>query len=210
MTIDPATLAMLAIFIPTFIVVSITPGMCMTLSLMLGMTIGVKRTMWMMAGELIGVGTIAVLSVLGVASVMVKYPQVFAIMKYIGGAYLVYLGVIMWQAKGKLSLTNNTTQSQISNKALFSQGLITALSNPKGWAFMVAFLPPFINAEQAILPQLSILLLVIIVTEYCSLMIYASGGKSLKVFLTNDKNVKLINRISACVMAAIGFLLAFG
>ena len=49
-------LALLSMFIPTFFFVSITPGMCMTLALSLGMSIGYQRTLWMMLGEVIGVG----------------------------------------------------------------------------------------------------------------------------------------------------------
>ena len=49
--VDPAVLLL---FIPTFFVVSITPGMCMTLALTMGMTIGVKKTFYMMWGELFG------------------------------------------------------------------------------------------------------------------------------------------------------------
>lgn len=45
--------ALLAVFIPTFFFVSITPGMCMTLAMTLGMSIGVRRTLWMMLGELV-------------------------------------------------------------------------------------------------------------------------------------------------------------
>jgi len=60
----------LAVFIPTFFVVSLTPGMCMTLSMTLGMTIGVRQTFWMMYGELLGVGIVAAASVAGVATVM--------------------------------------------------------------------------------------------------------------------------------------------
>lgn len=51
--------ALLGMFIPTFFFVSITPGMCMTLALTLGMSVGYKRTLWMMAGELVGVGLVA-------------------------------------------------------------------------------------------------------------------------------------------------------
>ena len=51
--------ATLSVFIPTFLFVSLTPGMCMTLAMVLGMTQGVKRTLWMMVGELIGVGFVA-------------------------------------------------------------------------------------------------------------------------------------------------------
>ncbi len=61
-------LAVLAVFIPTFFFVSITPGMCMTLAMTLGMSIGVRRTRWMMIGELIGVAIVAIAAVLGVAS----------------------------------------------------------------------------------------------------------------------------------------------
>lgn len=46
--------ALLTAFIPTFFFVSITPGMCMTLSMSLGMTIGVRKALWMMWGELLG------------------------------------------------------------------------------------------------------------------------------------------------------------
>ncbi|MFT5452087.1 MAG: homoserine/homoserine lactone efflux protein, partial [Enterobacterales bacterium] len=49
---------LLALFIPTILLISATPGMCMTLALTLGMSIGVKRTLWMMIGELTGVALV--------------------------------------------------------------------------------------------------------------------------------------------------------
>lgn len=52
------SLTLLYLFIPTFFIVSITPGMCMTLALSLGLSIGIKRSLYMMWGELIGVGFI--------------------------------------------------------------------------------------------------------------------------------------------------------
>ena len=69
--------AVLAIFVPTFFFVSITPGMCMTLALTLGMTIGVRRSLWMMAGEVIGVALVAASAVIGIAAVMTQYPDIF-------------------------------------------------------------------------------------------------------------------------------------
>ena len=86
-------LAVLAVFIPTFFFVSITPGMCMTLAMTLGMSIGVRRTMWMMIGELIGVAIVAIAAVFGVAGIMLNYPDVFEVLKWIGGGYLAYIGV---------------------------------------------------------------------------------------------------------------------
>ena len=197
----------LAIFIPTFFLVSITPGMCMTLALTLGMSVGVRRTMWMMLGELIGVVTVAISAVIGGASIMLKYPDVFVIVKYLGGIYLAYIGIQMWLSKGKMSVSKNF-QSDVKRMALFTQWLFTAISNPKGWAFMVSLLPPFINTQLEIAPQLMVLLLVIIVSEFTCMMLYASGGKTLRVFLCKGENVKLMNRIAGTLMVAVGIWLA--
>lgn len=73
---------LLAVFVPTFFFVSITPGLCMTLALTLGMTIGVRKTLWMMSGELIGVGIVATAAVLGVAAIIAENPQIFMFLKY--------------------------------------------------------------------------------------------------------------------------------
>ena len=113
----------------------------------------------------------------------------------------------MWMSKGKMALDANK-QSDVNRKTLFSQGLITAISNPKGWGFMVALLPPFINTELAIAPQMFVLLSVIIMSEFVCMMIYATGGKTLKALLNQDDNVKLMNRISGSLMIGVGIWLA--
>ena len=200
-------LAVLAIFIPTFFFVSITPGMCMTLAMTLGMSVGVRRTMYMMVGELLGVAIVAVAAVIGVASVMLKYPEVFAVLKYLGGGYLIYLGVQMWMSKGKMAIELES-QAETEKYQLFTQGLITAVSNPKGWGFMIALLPPFINTNYPVAPQLLMLLAVILTSEFICMMLYATGGKTLRIFLSSGNNVKLLNQISGTLMVAVGIWLA--
>ncbi|QBY05859.1 LysE family translocator [Thalassotalea sp. HSM 43] len=204
-----ADYALLAVFIPTFFFVSITPGMCMTLALVLGMSVGVRRTLWMMVGELIGVATVAIAAVVGVASVMLKYPDVFNVFKYVGGAYLIYLGSQMWLSKGKMAIDTNA-DTDVSRAALFTQGLLTAISNPKGWGFMVALLPPFINTEYDMAPQMVMLISIILVSEFICMMIYATGGKALSTFLSKGSNVRMMNKISGTLMAAVGVWLALG
>ncbi|WP_163937251.1 LysE family translocator [Paraferrimonas sp. SM1919] len=199
-----------AVFLPTFFFVSITPGMCMTLAMTLGMSVGVRRTLWMMLGELIGVATVAVASVVGVASFMFDHPQVFTAFKFVGGLYLAYLGTQMWQAKGKMALTNDNVTARISNYELFSQGLITAIANPKGWAFMVALLPPFINPEKPFMVQLSALIGIIMFTEFSCLMLYASTGKSIRLFMNQGNNLALLNRFSGGLMLLLGLWLILG
>ncbi|MCT7940263.1 MULTISPECIES: LysE family translocator [Shewanella] len=201
--------AVLAVFIPTFFFVSITPGMCMTLAMTLGMSIGVRRTLWMMIGELVGVAIVAIAAVLGVASIMLNYPQMFDILKWVGGAYLCYIGINMWRARGKMAVIDGQ-QVNTRRLSLVSQGFITAIANPKGWAFMISLLPPFITLDKPVAPQLFVLLGIIMVTESLSMLAYASGGKSLRLFLSRGDNIRWMNRIAGSLMLLVGIWLALG
>ena len=97
---------LLLAFIPTFFFVSITPGMCMTLALSLGMSIGYRRTLWMMMGEIVGVAFVSIAAVLGMASIMLNYPWLFTGFKTIGAIYLGYIGIQMWRSKRSPPLSN--------------------------------------------------------------------------------------------------------
>lgn len=200
----------LALFIPTFFFVSITPGMCMTLALTMGMTFGIRRTLWMMLGELCGVATVAIAAVLGIAAFMLKYPTAFQAFKYCGAVYLAYLGVQMWRARGRAVLVEPSAQGQpvMSATSLITQGFVTAVANPKGWAFFIALLPPFIRQDQPLLPQMSILLAIILLLEFICLLIYAGGGRSLSRLLHRGENVRLMNRMAGTLMLGVGVWLA--
>ncbi|WP_159737708.1 LysE family translocator [Vibrio atypicus] len=197
--------ALLGMFIPTFFFVSITPGMCMTLALTLGMSIGYKRTLWMMAGELVGVGLVAIAAVLGIAAVMLNYPWLFVALKLIGGGYLFYLGVQMWRSRGKLAINMDEQKSAPqSDWDLVVQGFVTAIANPKGWAFMISLLPPFIDQSSDLTPQLVVLVSIILLFEFVCMTLYATGGKGLKRLLGQSQNVRLMNRIAGSLMMGVG------
>ncbi len=200
---------LLALFIPTFFLVSITPGMCMTLAMTLGMSIGLRNTLWMMWGELLGVALVAIAAVVGVSAAMLQFPQVFSVLKLLGASYLIYVGINMWQSKGRLAISQITNSNkQVERRQLFYQGLITAIANPKGWAFMVSLLPPFINPDLPLPVQLSVLITVILCSEFSCMMIYAAGGKTIGKLLTQRDNVKLLNKVSGCLMILVGLWLA--
>jgi len=203
------SLALITLFIPTFFFVSITPGMCMILALTMGMSIGVRQTMYMMWGELLGVAIVAGCAALGVAALMLKLPQAFIVLKLVGGAYLVWLGYQMWCSRGKLVLSDASQSApKRPAKELAFNGFITAIANPKGWAFFITLLPSFLIADQPLLPQLSVMIAIILVLEFACLMLYATGGKALRHLLMNKNNVKLLNRISGSLMIAVGCWLA--
>jgi threonine/homoserine/homoserine lactone efflux protein len=198
-------LALLSVFIPTFFFVSITPGMCMTLALSLGMSIGYKRTLWMMLGEVIGVAVVAIAAVLGIAAVMLNYPWLFVVFKTVGAGYLFYLGVQMWLSRGKLALSQEQTEIKTGGDwDLVVQGFVTAIANPKGWAFMISLLPPFIDGSKALPTQLTVLVGIIMLSEFICMTLYATGGKGLKRLLGHAENVRLMNRISGTLMMGVG------
>ncbi|MDA9555874.1 LysE family translocator [Vibrio sp.] len=196
---------LLAAFIPTFFFVSITPGMCMTLALTLGMSVGYRKALWMMVGELAGVALVSISAVVGIAAIMLNFPWLFDVLKWLGGAYLFYIGVEMWRSRGKLALdASGELTGSIEPMALVSQGFITAIANPKGWAFMISLLPPFIDQSQALTPQLVVLVSIILLFEFICMSLYATGGKSLKALLKKSDNVKLMNKISGVLMMGVG------
>lgn len=206
------TSTLLTAFIPTFLFVSLTPGMCMTLSMSLGMTIGFRRTFWMMFGELLGVGLVAAASVVGVAAVTLRYPSVFLLFKALGGLYLIYLGLQMWMSKGTMAIHVGLAGERIkvSVQQLAAQGFVTAIANPKGWAFFIALLPPFIDYQRPLPSQLGVLLGIILGIEFLSLVLYAAGGRTLNRLLLQTGNVQLLNRIAGTLMVGVGIWLAIG
>jgi len=180
----------------------------MTLAMSLGITIGVRKTFWMMYGELLGVATVAIASVLGVATLMTQFPQLFQAFKILGALYLAYVGINMWRAKGKLATSSSQDSQTIKKRSLFQQGFFTAIANPKGWAFMVSLLPPFISQTLPLAPQLSILVAVILMSEFICMTIYATGGKTIGKVLTKRNNVQLLNKISGSLMILVAIWLA--
>ncbi|MEL7613771.1 LysE family translocator [Vreelandella titanicae] len=203
--------ATLSVFAPTFLFVSLTPGMCMTLAMVLGMTQGVKRTLWMMVGELLGVGLVAAAAGAGVAALMLRQPELFVLFKWVGGAYLGYLGIMMWRSRGRMAIPSELDAGPpASPLQLAMQGFVTAVANPKGWAFFMVLLPPFLDSSRPLPGQLSLLIAVILTIEFVSMLVYATGGKTLRNVLGKSGNVRLLNRIAGTLMIGVGLWLALG
>ncbi len=183
----------------------------MTLAMTLGMTIGVRRTAWMMMGELVGVASVVMATLSGVAAVMLNHPELFFLFKIAGGMYLAFLGMQLWQSKGAMAISQDIqTPLLVSRRQLAIQGFVTAVANPKGWAFFIALLPPFIDYQQAILSQALVLLTIILILEFICLCIYASGGRMLSTVLQNRTNVKTLNKIAGSLIMGVAVWLAFG
>ncbi|WP_337841159.1 LysE family translocator [Rheinheimera sp.] len=204
-------LALMGAFIPTFFLVSVSPGLCMTMAMTVGMNQGVRRALWMMAGELLGVGLVATAAVCGVAGLMLQFPQWFFYLKCLGALYLLYVAAQMWWAKGSFRLPQaGEGRRLLPRTQLFSQGFVTAVSNPKGWAFHMALLPPFIDPALAFWPQLLVLLFILLTLEFSCLLLYAAGGRVMARFFQNPAKAQWLNRICAVLMAGLALWMVMG
>jgi threonine/homoserine/homoserine lactone efflux protein len=197
----------LLLFIPTMLLISATPGMCMTLAMTLGMTVGLRRTAWMMAGEVVGVALVSTLSGIGVASLMLRYPMGFTAFKLAGGLYMGWLGLQLWRSRGALAVVADQldTAAVPSGRVLALQGFVTAIANPKGWAFFMALLPPFMLASSnPFNAHFAAILLIVVLSELLCMTLYASGGKALRKLLKQRSNVAVLNRLAGTLMIGVG------
>lgn len=113
----------------------------------------------------------------------------------------------MYWSGTQLSLSTEMDLA-LNRYALISQGFVTAIANPKGWAFMLSILPPFIDATQPITFQLMALVSIIMLSEFICMLIYATGGKGLKTLLNRGNNIKWMNAISGSLLIGVGVWLA--
>lgn len=195
---DATTLLAFAL---SFFLIALSPGLCMTLAMTLGISIGVRRTLWMMLGELAGIVLVGMAAIGGVAALMLNYPRIFTTARFAAAGYLLWSAVRTWRASTTIARGGNSVV--MTERQLIAQGFVTATSNPKAWIFLAALLPPFIDPDRAIVPQAAILLSLMVVIEFTSLLIYAGGGRALQEALTRRGLGHWLNRISACLMVGI-------
>ena len=193
------TLDLILLFIPTIAAVSLTPGLCMTLAFTLGLSICYRRTLWMMLGEMVGVATVFIATFWGLGWLLSRDPLYFKLFSLIGGAYLLYLSLILFRQPPEKLMTKQLGNT--SAASLTGLGFITAVSNPKGWAFLVALLPGFVVTESPLVPQFAMMLIIMLSTEFLSMTLYATGGQWLATRLSNDSGLLSVNRIAAGMLS---------
>ena len=193
-------------FCGSFFLIALSPGLCMTLAMSLGISIGVRRTLWMMLGEVVGIALVGAAAMAGVAALLLGDPRIFAGFKIGGAAYLLWMAWRTWNAP----VAALATTTRFTPPALCAQGFVTAVSNPKAWAFMMALLPPFINPTVPLAPQMTVLLALMVVIEFTCLLIYAQGGRSLSELLLRRGQAQWLNRVAASLMVGVALWLLLG
>ena len=195
---------LLWVFIPTIAVISLTPGMCMTLAFTLGLSQGYRKTLWMMWGELAGVATVVTSCVLLLTWIQSLSPFYFTGLALIGGSYLLWIAYRLWTQPAHFE--GGERQPQVAPIALVGLGYTTADMNPKGWGFMIALLPGFISPEYSGPQQLAAFLAVMLPSEFLFMSLYTSGGSALRRLLNSDQQLARLNKISAALMVLVAAL----
>ena len=189
---------LILLFIPTIASVSFTPGLCMTLAFTLGLSIGYQRTLWMMLGELSGVATVFTTTFWSLGWLLSRDPIYFKVVSLLGGTYLLYLAYQLFRQTPEAIKARDLENT--SPMALAILGYITAVSNPKGWAFLIALLPGFVASDGPLFPQFLIMMGIMLTTEFISMTVYATGGQWLASRLSDGSGVMNANRIAASML----------
>lgn len=193
-------------YVAAVFVISGTPGPNMLLSLTHGIHHGLTRTFSTMLGLLSGLALILAISIGGLGAVLVASTAAFEVIKYVGAAYLIYLGIRVWRTADTRLVTEERPLG-VSGWARYRTGVLVSLSNPKAILFCLAFFPQFIDRRQPLAPQAAVLLATFAVIETCWMLVYAGGGARLAAWLREGHRMRWFNRTSGAVFIGAGVLL---
>jgi RhtB (resistance to homoserine/threonine) family protein len=206
----------LAAFIVVAGLLTITPGADMALVMRHALAGGTRPAFFASLGICLGTLIWGAASALGVAVVFARSAFAFAVLKYVGGAYLVYLGVralISTTKVAKHTKENDSSRPSPlrgvqSRWKAFGQGLLTNLLNPKVAVFYVTFLPQFVVPDRPVLSQSVFLAATHVVMGLIWLTIYARFIDRMAGVLLTDRARRRIEAVTGAVLMALGIRLA--
>ncbi len=189
------------IYLVAVIGLSLSPGPNGLLALTHGALYGHKKTLYTVGGGVIGFVILIGLSLFGIGALLQASSNALTVLKWLGGGYLVWLGIQLWRAPG-LHLSPAGNGLEMRGSALFRLGLLSALSNPKVLLFFGAFLPQFIDPQSDLLPQFFIMAMTFAVVEFFVEYLLARIAHIIRPLLKN--NGKRFNRLCGSLFILIG------
>lgn len=183
---------------------SLTPGPNGLLALTHGALYGVRKTLFTIAGGALGFTVVIALSLFGIGALLAASAELLIVLKWVGGAYLVWLGIQVWRSP-PLGVDTSATARTITGTAVFRQGLLAAVTNPKGILFFVAFLPQFLTTDLPLFGQFLVMTLTFVGIEILFELAVATGSARIQPFLT--KFGKRFNHVFGGFFIAIGIAL---
>lgn len=183
---------------------SFTPGPNTLLALTHGALHGHRKAVCTIAGGTLGFILVIALSMLGISALLKAWSPALLLLKWVGGAYLVYLGLQLWRAPA-VRLQAEPSAPTARPARLFGQGLLSAVSNPKALLFFGAFLPQFIDPARSLAVQFAVMAATFAAMEFVVEYGLARTAHRIRPWL--ERVGRRFNKVCGGAFAAMGIAL---
>ena len=191
-----------AAFTAASAVLLIIPGPTVLLVVSYALGQGWRTVLPMTVGVALGDFTAMTLSMLGLGALLATSATLFTILKWVGAAYLVYLGIRLWRAGGTLDAAPRTDAVSAA-KMLGHAWLVTAL-NPKSITFFVAFLPAFLDPKADFLTHIVVFETTFLVLAFANAFGYALVAARARGFVANPRAIGVVNKVGGGLLIGAG------
>jgi threonine/homoserine/homoserine lactone efflux protein len=206
------TLSTYLLYLAAVALLVLTPGPTMLMSMTNAIAHGAPKAMASASGSITAALGMILLSSLGLGAVLAASDTAFWVLKLVGGAYLIYLGIKTFRSP--VSSFDMPASSELSDatagmsmRKLYVQGLLVGASNPKALLFFAAFFPQFVDAQLAWAPQFTILAITFVLFEFTTLSLCTLFAARIAPWLRQAGRARVFNRVSGSLFAAMGCLL---
>lgn len=191
-----------AAFAAASTVLLIIPGPTVLLVVSYALGQGWRTALPMAVGVALGDFTAMTLSMLGLGALLATSATLFTILKWVGAAYLVYLGIKLWRAGGTLDAPPRTDAASAA-KMLGHAWLVTAL-NPKSITFFVAFLPAFLDPAGDFFTQMLVFETTFLLLAFANAFGYALVASRARRFASNPRAIGAVNKVGGGLLVGAG------
>ena len=180
---------------------SLNPGPNTLLALTHGALHGHRKAVWTITGGAVGFIALIALSMLGIGALLKAWAPALTALKWIGGAYLLWLGIQLWRAPA-VQLQPAPGQPTRRGTRLFSQGFAAAIFNPKALLFYGAFLPQFIDPARSLLTQFAVMAATFAAIEFAVEYLLARTAHRVRPWL--ERTGRRFNKACGGLFALMG------
>ncbi|HUC48799.1 MAG TPA: LysE family translocator [Xanthobacteraceae bacterium] len=191
-----------AAFLVITTVLIVVPGPIVTLIIATGARQGLRAALVTVAGTSLGNVVLLAAIALGLGWVLRNAEQLFVVVRFVGAAYLIWLGIQAWRHAGAAESV------ETSGRVNFTRGVVVALSNPKTIAFFTAFLPQFVDPTLPAAPQLVVMCTVTTLFAALSDSAWAVASGMGRAWLMRPAQARLLARMSGAVLIGGGVWLS--
>ena len=195
-----------------FVVASTTlllvPGPTVLLVLSYAVSQGRRVALATVAGVALGDLIAMTASLTGLGAMVLASATLFAVLKWVGAAYLVYLGIKLYRSAGVSRLEPINAVGETTTTRVFANAAAVTALNPKSIVFFIAFVPQFIDAKAALIPQFLVLIITFVGLAAINALAYALLADKLRQRISQPSVLAWISRIGGGTLIAMGIFTA--